>query len=272
MYKICLQAGHQNIKFNSIVALHGATGAPQEVDFNIKTRNRLAEILRAKNIEVVTTDANANDDPSITQTDFDLFLSCHYDADVYGDSGGFVDRCDPNLDGAADRSLKALQKIQDVYFSRTGIKNMYQRRNINTSQYYMWRYLSQNTPCVIIECGVGQRKPNDYEVLFNQNEKVCQAIAEGIFNYLGVSTQPVPPSDPCISYKTQIEQLNTTISTLYREIANKENDIVALKRQIGTCTLSLQVPNQKLSAIAAYIDTCKWWVCSVRTIKKLLNI
>ena len=262
--KICIQAGHSNVKYNSLVALRSATGAPQEVDFTVKTRNRLAEILRSKGVEVATTDANANDDLKITGTDWDLFLAIHYDADIYGDSGGFVDRCDPSMDAAADRSLKAQQKIEDIYFVRTGVKNMYKRRNINTSQYYMWRYLSDKTPCVIIECGVGQRKPTDYDMLFNQNEKVCQTLAEAICNYLGVQFNQTQPAK-CVQVEAKIYEDLVTKSTErdeYRKLGwGSPAEIKAKVEQLissqNDSTELLRVTNIKLNTATSLLQQIK---------------
>ena len=150
MPKIVLQAGHENTKYNSIVALHGSTGAPNELAFNVDIRNRVAEALRQRGFDVVTTDANANDDKSITSHDWDMFLAIHYDADCYKAGGGFIDYPEPSTDSATKESQRLCKVIANSYFPTTGIVQHSERSNNNTRYYYMWRYLSAKTPCGLI--------------------------------------------------------------------------------------------------------------------------
>lgn len=185
--RIVLQKSHVNISNNSIVALRSATGAPNEQKFNSSVVDKLALELKKYNIEVIITDANANDDVNITSQDHDLFLSVHYDADVYSDTGGFVDFPDPSVDFVTETSQKIAKEIEKTYFSTTKIKNVPSRRNANTKFYYMWRYLSKKTPCVIIECGVGNRKPEDNNTLFNKQDLVVNGILQGILNAFGIN-------------------------------------------------------------------------------------
>lgn len=177
MPKIIIQAGHQG-------RTSGATGAPGEQSFNTDISDRVAEKLRSKGFEVKRVSA----DPSNAQIsgDWDLFLTIHYDADVYNDHGGFVDFPEPSTDGATQRSQELARALSDVYFQRTGIKNVPGRSNKNTRFYYMWKRLSAKTPCVIIECGVGARKPKDNDPLNTNRDLVASAIADGILKGFGI--------------------------------------------------------------------------------------
>jgi N-acetylmuramoyl-L-alanine amidase len=200
--RICIQPGHINGKFNSIVALRGSTGAPGEQEFTLDVANKVSEQLRARGFEVKQTDANANDDPAVTKTDWDLYLAIHYDADVYNDNGFFVDYPEPSTDGATNESQRLAQSLRDSYGSETGIPRHDERSNKNTRYYYMWRYLTSKTPCVLIECGVGNRKPNDYDQLHGDNRaKVVSGIVRGICAAFGVAydLNPATPPQPATS-------------------------------------------------------------------------
>ena len=194
--KICLQAGHQNVKHNSIVALRGSTGAPNEMSFNVDIRNRVAQELRDRGFEVTTTDSNANDDPKITSKDFDLFLSIHYDADIYGKGGGFVDFPEPSTDHATKESQRIKKAIENVYFDKTGVVNHPERSNANTRYYYMWKYLTAKTPCVLIECGVGMHVPDDHQLLHFNRPLVVEAITRGICKAFNVEYEQKPEPEP----------------------------------------------------------------------------
>lgn len=178
--KLCIQAGHQNIKYNSIVALRGSTGAPGEADFNIDVANQVCAQLRLRGFEVIQTDANANADPKVTQTNFDLFLAIHYDADVYSKPGGFVDFAEPSTDAVTLNSQAIAKALSEEYFSTTGIESHPERSNPNTRYYYMWRNLTNATPCVLIECGIGNRYPEDHNLFTYHREKVVEGIVRGV--------------------------------------------------------------------------------------------
>ena len=178
MSKVCIQAGHKNMTT-------GSTGAPGERDWTTKIMPMVASRLKAKGITVYETDAFGNDDSKVTGTDWDLFISIHYDADIYKDRGGFTDCPDPSIDYVHTRSKELAKKISDVFFQKMGIP-VKSRSNANTKFYYMWQFLTANTPCVIIECGVGYRQPEDYNVLRRYDE-VATALSDAISSALGVT-------------------------------------------------------------------------------------
>ena len=179
MKQIVLQAGHGGIT-------SGATGAPGEQKGTTTIVPMIAKLLEDAGVVVYQTGSKANEDPKVVETDWDIFLAVHYDADIYNDSGGFVDFADPTTDLATKESQRMAAVLAETYFDRTGIKNMPKRSNANTRGYYMWSYLTPKTPCVIIECGVGNRKPRDYEILHNEMGRVASAISDGLLIALGV--------------------------------------------------------------------------------------
>lgn len=195
---ICLQAGHINAKNNCNVKLQGSTGAPGEQEFTARIQKRLAEILQLRGFQVKQVDAIFNCSAENDQ-DFSLFLAIHYDANIYGKGGGFLDVPEPSTDGAAAESKRIVEAIESEYFKHSEIVNMPQRRNANTRYYYMWQALSFKTPCVLIECGVG--KDAHDSVLLADTDRICNAIARGICKAFNVqfdlpSPAPAPPTSP----------------------------------------------------------------------------
>lgn len=225
--RICIQAGHVNIQYNSIVALRGGTGAPGEAQFNQIIRDLLSTALRARGFTVQGTDANANDDPNITTVDWDMCLAIHYDADVYGVGGGGVFAPAADDDYSNAKSLAEKAAILGKYFGVTGVADHQERENGNTLYYYLWSSLTANTPCVLIECGVGEHKPDDYDLLQNAagQAKVVEGIARGICAYFNMPydiTPPTPPTPPSPA----------TILAEVKTIANATTDVNARMNQI----------------------------------------
>ena len=182
--RVCLQAGHLNIKTNCNPALRGSTGAGGEVQINEAVRDATAEILERSGVEVKKVDANFNCDPTSADEDYDLFLALHCDMDYAGDGGsGFCDFPEPSTDGATERSQKLAKSIEASFFPAVGI-NIKSRSNANTRYYYMWDALSLNTPCVLIEMGQ-VKDPHDAPIL-QDTARVSKALANAILIALGV--------------------------------------------------------------------------------------
>ena len=184
--RVVIQAGHKGIT-------SGSVGAPGERDWTTKIVPMIAERLRAKGFEVYETDALGYNDDKVIETDWDLFLAIHYDADIYNDTGGFTDYPEPKTDGATQESQRIAKVLADHYFPTTGIKYV-NRSNANTRYYYMWQYLTSKTPCVIIECGVGWRKPEDYNTL-RKYDFIADTIANGILKAFGTFLDEDIPSE-----------------------------------------------------------------------------
>lgn len=188
--RILIQAGHEN-------RTSGATGAPGEQAFNKDVSDKVATQLRSLGVEVRRIDA----DPTATEVsgDWDLFLTIHYDADTYNADGGFVDFPEPSTDGATVKSQAIAKTLAEEYFKITGIRNVPSRSNANTRYYYMWKMISAKTPCVIIECGVGNRKPKDYDPLNTNRSLVVSGIMSGLKKALSLSgATPMP--DTLLTY------------------------------------------------------------------------
>lgn len=196
--RIVIQSGHVN-------TTTGATGAPNEMAFNLDIANTVSGELRKRGFEVKQTDANADKDSSISSQDWDLFLAIHYDADIYGTGGGFVDYPEPSTDLATVESQRIAKELSSVYFATTGIVNHPERSNANTRYYYMWKFLSAKTPCALIECGVGMHVPDDWQVLHFNRPLVVEGIVRGLCRAFGVAydielppvPQPPQPVEPC---------------------------------------------------------------------------
>lgn len=189
--KILIQAGHINCQYNSIEKLRTSTGAPGEQELTLRIANRLSAILREKGFEVVQTDANANDDPNITNKDWDLFLALHGDADYSGDMGsGFATFPEPSTDGATQESQRIAGVINDFYFSEVQIVHR-DLSNNDTKYYYMWKYLSSKTPCVLIEMGQVQ-DPHD-RILLSNTDLIANALGRAICKAFNVPYElPIP--------------------------------------------------------------------------------
>jgi len=216
--KILVVAGHQNIKFNSIVSLRGSTGTAGEVEINIRIADRVSAMLRERAFEVVQSDANANDDPTITKTDFALALALHCDMDVQGDQGGgMVGSGDKSVDMSWQESLRIKKVFDEVYFKETKIVN----KNFVTegmTKHYLWRYLSPNTPCVLLE--MGQAKDPHDSVLLSNTELIASAIVRSICKAFNKPYDIAPPVD----YEALLREKDEQIRTLETKVANLETD------------------------------------------------
>lgn len=229
---ICLQAGHEG-------TTTGATGAPGEQEFTVRIRNRLSQILISKGFQVQLV--NANPPASDINKDYSLFLAIHYDANIYGTGGGFVDFPEPSTDAATIESQRIAKDITSEYFKNSGIVDYPERSNGNTRYYYMWSRLSAKTPCVIIECGVGQDAHD--KVILTDTDRVCNAIARGICKAFNVPFDAVVPPPPSVDYKAKYEALQGEFKALearfrdYKtstdlEISNKATIILQLTERI----------------------------------------
>jgi N-acetylmuramoyl-L-alanine amidase len=194
--RIVLQAGHINSQFSSLSL---GSGAPGEQELTLRIANRLSTILRERGFTVVQTDANAYADTVITKQDWDLFLALHGDADYAGDNGsGFATFPEPSTDGATVESQRIAKVINDFYFPEVQI--VYRDlANANTKFYYMWKYLTAKTPCVLIEMGQVQ-DPHD-RILLANTDLIANALGRAICNAFNIPfevvvTPPVPPTPP----------------------------------------------------------------------------
>lgn len=235
--KICLQAGHQNAPQNCDPNLRKGTGAPGELEFTVRVRDRLSQILLSKKnpdgtpaFTLQLVDACFNCDKNANKTDYDLFLAIHYDADVYGKGGGFCDYPEPSTDGATQESQRIVKAINEEYFPNSGIEYV-NRSNANTRYYYMWKFLSLKTPCALIECGVGQNAHD--KVILADTDRVCNAIARGICKAFGVpfdAPTPTPTPEPPTDWKKKYED-EVNAHTATKEEFKKFKDDSVIDKQ-----------------------------------------
>lgn len=198
--KILIHVGHWNIQSNCDPALRSGTGTIGEIDFNKSVGIALEKLLQEDGHTTYLDDANTNCHKSVTSQNWDLALAIHADANIYGTGGGFVDVLRPDWDPARIESARIAQALRDRYFPETGIVNHPERSNLNTRQYYLWNYLTDMTPCVIIECGVLQDAHD--RVILSDIPRVAKAIREGIRKASPPPT-PVPNADEYVSRLTQ---------------------------------------------------------------------
>src|SRR3990167_2961972 len=218
MRLICLQSGHQNTKTNCVPSLRSSTGAPGEIEFTVKARDRLKDILLSKKnadgspaFQVQMVDANYN--CSGESKDFALYLAIHYEADIHGMGGGFADIPDPSQDVVTAESKRIKDIINSEYFApmsgNTGIDFKPQWTSNNVKFYYMWKYLTASTPCVLIECGVGKNAHD--KVILADTDRVCNAIARGICKAFNVPfdapSTPAPTPTPESPEKQLIDKI-----------------------------------------------------------------
>lgn len=215
---IGLQAGHKNIGSNVDPVLATETGATGEMPFNWNVTLALSPILQAYGFAVQIDDANSNSSPNTLGKDFDFYLAIHAEG---APAGGNVVAPDPSVDSVNATSKKICGMIVDAYFTDTGIANNGIVTN-NETFYYMWNLLTAKTPCGIIECG-DLADAHD-SVIMADTRRIALGIAHGLCNAFNIpwrgdpSTWPIPgPNpipDPCLSYKTQIIELQKQIDQL----------------------------------------------------------
>lgn len=221
MKLICLQAGHEG-------RTSGSIGAPGEQELNIRIRNRVFEILISKGFDIQKVKADPL--PSEINKDFDLFLSIHGDANVYGTGGGFVDFPEPSTDVATQESQRIAKTITEEYFKHSEMVNHPERSNRNTRFYYMWSKLSAKTPCVIIELGVVQDAHD--RVLLADTERIASAVSRGVCKAFNVPFDTVP-TQPVITMSTPIPQINGwEVQKIISELEAKDQEITTLRSKI----------------------------------------
>lgn len=218
---ICLQAGHEG-------RTSGATGAPGEIELNVRIRNRLSDILQAKGFMIQLVAADPTDVE--IKKDFDLFLALHGDANIYGTGGGCVGSGDPSVDASWARSADIKNAIISEYFHHSEIVNHPERVTAKMTKYYMWSRLTAKTPCVIIEMGVVQ-DPHD-KVLLADTERIAAAIARGVCKAFGVSYEVLPPEPPPVeTCEQKLSKANERISILEKDlseaISSKNTELAA---------------------------------------------
>jgi len=237
--RIVIQSGHLNNEYSSLKL---GSGAPNEKVTNKRIADKLSSMLRERGFEIIQTDANAYNDPTVTKQDHVLFLALHCDMDYPNDNGGgFADFPQPSTDGATDESQRICGIINDVYFKETKI-TLSPKSNKNTRYYYMWKYLTAKTPCVLIEMGQSI-DPHD-KVLLANTLLIASSLTRAICSAFGVKYDLETVEDPndvtANNLKEKITNLNTEISTLKETLKQAGiKNVQALADCNATCQLNL---------------------------------
>jgi hypothetical protein len=236
--KICLQSGHWN---------KPGAGAPNEQATNKRITDRLADMLRQRGFAVTQTDYYGYNDPVVTKTDFKLFLALHCDMDYPNDNGsGFADFAEESLAGAGYiESQRICKIINETYFPEVKI-NYVNHSNANTKRYYMWKYLTSKTPCVLLEMGQSI-DPHD-SVLLGNTDLIAGGIARTLCKAFNVSYEidsgTTSPVDPHLAEIENLKSdnlaltndLKTAITDFEERLADKDSEclskIVSYKEKI----------------------------------------
>ena len=218
---ICLQSGHEG-------RTSGATGAPGEIELNVRIRNRLSQLLIERGFMVQLVGADPT--PLEYKKDFDLFLALHGDADIYGTGGGVVACIAPPPFDSSEESNAESRRIRDtiesIYFKETGIVNHPERSNVKMTKYYMWEKLTAKTPCVIIEMGVVQDAHD--KVLLGNTDLIAKALARALCKAFNVNYEIESPvvSNP-IANTSEINDLKEKIKELETSLTKAQTDFIA---------------------------------------------
>jgi hypothetical protein len=190
MASVLIQAGHAP----------NNGGAPGEAQWAARLAGKLGARLRAAGVEVtVVGDWFNRPAPPEAGRHYNLFISLHYDAAVYGargdgrgNSGCFADRA--VNDPVASLSDQAIREWERVYPRERGgapIPLANDRRNPNTSQYYAFRATSALTPGIIVEHGCGAPvgvsgfpAGDDAAFLHGEIDRVADLDARAVLRFL----------------------------------------------------------------------------------------
>lgn len=207
MPRVCLQAGHASAFPPNRT---GGGGAPREAAWAADLTNRIADRLRARGIEVVCVGAWLVNGvvvaaPKEAKDDYDLFVSSHYDADIYATrTGSIAARAANDPMGAVADHFLTIWKYD--YPTATGIPLHQERVNANMTDYYAFRDTSDKTPGVILEHGVGQGL--DHAMLFDHIDLIADTDSKAICEFLGVPWETTPTPDPCFDVSEALRLAN----------------------------------------------------------------
>jgi hypothetical protein len=192
--------------------------------------------LRAAGVEVVCVGAwlvngvVGSAPASVTDEDYDLFLSLHYDAAIYAQNTGCIVARAANdpVGYLADRFITIWKRR---YPAATGIPLHQERVNPNMTDYYAFRDTTAQTPGVILEHGVGQGL--DHATLFERINEVARVDAACVLEYLGITT-PEDEDDMALTedQRTILEKM-AGLNANSNSIDSWLNEIGALSEENG---------------------------------------
>jgi outer membrane murein-binding lipoprotein Lpp len=249
--RVLLQAGH-SAQFPPYRT--GGGGAPGEAAWATDLAAMLAGRLRAAGVEVVCIGAwlvngvVVQAPALVTDKDYDLFLSLHYDAAIYAQNTGCIVARAANdpLGSLADRFIAIWQRR---YPAALGIPLHQERVNPNMTDYYAFRDTTAQTPGVILEHGVGQGL--DHATLFDRIDEVARVDAGCVLEYLGI-TAPEEEDDmsKVQELQAQIDQLNGITKTMQEQIDFKDELLQAANSRAGVAEAEVE----RLTALLTNTD------------------
>jgi N-acetylmuramoyl-L-alanine amidase len=250
--RVLLQAGH-SAQFPPYRT--GGGGAPGEAAWATDLAAMLAGRLRAAGVEVVCVGAwlvngvVGSAPASVTDEDYDLFLSLHYDAAIYAENTGCIVARAANdpVGSLADRFITIWQRR---YPAATGIPLHQERVNPNMTDYYAFRDTTAQTPGVILEHGVGHGL--DHATLFDRIDEVARVDAACVLEYLGITVPEEEDDDMAKAQElqAQIDQLNGITKTMQEQINYKDELLQAANSRAGVAEAEVE----RLTALLTNID------------------
>ena len=171
---------------------------------------------------------------------YDVFLALHYDSDTYDDRGAFWGRASASQTSEADDRLGTA--VWTAFQALPGAPPPhFERNNVNVTSYYGFVLTTPQTPGALVELGVGNRRPEDFTWLRENEDAIAEAVARGVAAFGGMS---VPDQ-----YLTGA-QFNAYTAALQRQLDETyatRADLAGL-RIVGPVALKSAVPLRKLTA------------------------
>ena len=229
-YRVLLQAGHYP----------SGGGAPGEAQWAWRMAQALKVRLDAAGVQTSTLGDFWATGPSPAQTallyqDYDLFLSIHYDAAIYGQTTGNSGCCAARgrkfEDGKwidtetewweADRFLS---HWLSSYPAKTNIPLHQERVGVNMEQYYAYKHLTYVTPGIVLEHGVGAPGAGlDSQMLHDQLSRVATINAAIILKYFDATIPMEPEIMAVLTPDERYEAINKVWTEVRGVPCNRES-------------------------------------------------
>ncbi len=231
MKKVCIAVGHWNIegitsqglrKWRRVDALKKSTGASGERNYHWdKVMPLLRDKLIKAGIQVHITDAIYSND--IYKQDYDLLIALHYDG------GGTENRCmiSSPLRGvnppylykeAHDKADEFCRIWKEIYPAMTGAINRDNRITAGMTEHYLWDYVKEGTPAVLIE-HFNHTSAKGQE-LKNNPGLVAEADFQAIVKFLGIQVEsPKPQQEPTMTISVVERDWLVSRATTAKEVA-----------------------------------------------------
>lgn len=230
-YKIAIDNGHGTNTPGKRTPMMPNGRVIKEWEFNYPTAKKLGQVLNRCGLDVVFVSDTQEDTPLSLRTQrandakADLFVSIHYNAfqGVWGTHGGVETFHYPG--STKGQRLAAL--VQDELVKATGLRN----RGVKHKNFYVLRRTFM--PAILCECGFMDNL-EEAKLMLDENyqQRVAEAIAKGICNYLGVEYVPADDS-PKVLYRVQIGafEQRENAERLAKELRDKGYETFIVKEE-----------------------------------------